>query len=347
MILLTGATGYLGSEIARLLIERGEPFRVFVRHPAQLGFDPSSVHCEVVMGDLRDQAAIERALEGARQVIHTAALVKMWTPVRDDYWRVNLDGLKALLRAAASAGVERVVYTSSFIALGPSGDPSTAPGRGRRAFSNEYEETKSQALVWLREQGFRQFPIIALCPGVIYGPGPRTEGNLIGNMMDQYLAGKFPGLLGTGEQCWSFSFNEDVARAHLAALEKGRLGKEYVLAGDNRSLNEFFRILSEVSGVYFPIRHLPFFVGKIAGAVHLARAELFGRSPQITPGIVKIFKQHWAYSSEKAQSELGYRVTRLEDGLRKTLAVDQNTRRGASTRRRQDAKVSNGPATVV
>ncbi len=320
MVLLTGATGYLGSQVARQFAERRIPFRVLVRDASRLGFDPGAADCSVFVGDLTDSGAVEKAMRGAKQVVHTAALVKMWVRDRRDFERVNVIGLKGLLRAAADAGVERVVYTSSFIALGPSSDPRAGEElRHPGPFANEYEATKTRALAWLREEGYRQFPVVTLLPGVVYGPGPKTEGNLVGGMIEQYLAGKFPGLLGSGEQRWSFSFNEDVAAAHLAALEKGCPGQEYLLAGDNRPLNDLFRVLAELSGIQRPVRHLPLALGKLVGAIELARAELFGRPPQLTPGVIQIFKHDWVYSSAKAARELGYRVTPLEEGLRKTL----------------------------
>ncbi len=320
MLLLTGATGYLGSQIARELIARRAPFRVLVRDAARLDFDPKAAGCEVVLGDVRDAEALARGCRGARRVIHAAALVKMWVRDRQDFRRVNIEGLKNLLRAAAEAGVERVVYTSSFIALGPSADAAAGESlRHRGPYANEYEESKARALDWLREEGYRSFPVVTLFPGVLYGPGPRTEGNLVGGMIEQYLAGKFPGLLGSGEQRWSFSFNEDVVATHLAALEKGRPGGEYLLAGDNRALNDFFRILARLAGVVRPVRHLPFVAGKIVAELEVARASITGRPPQLTPGVVEIFKHDWVYSSAKAQLELGHRVRPLEEGLKKTL----------------------------
>jgi len=246
----------------------------------------------------------------------------MWVRDRREFERVNVEGLKNLLAAAAANGAERVVYTSSFIALGPSADPNAGEGlRHSGPFSNEYVQTKARALSWLRAEGFKRFPVVALFPGVIYGPGPRTEGNLVGGMIDQYRAGKFPGLLGSGEPRWRFSFNQDVGGAHLAALEKGRLGEEYVLGGDNRSLNDFFRVLAQISKVNRPVRHLPFVAGKLVGAIELARAKLFGRPPQLTPGVVEVFKHDWVYSSAKAVKELDYRITPLEEGVARTLSV--------------------------
>ena len=325
MILLTGATGYLGSRIAQELAARRLPFRVLVRSRSRLSFDASTAGAEVVEGDLRDADAVGLALQGVDRVIHTAALVKMWVRHPADFRRVNVDGLKALVEAAHQAGVERVIYTSSFIALGPSADASAGEGlRHHGPYSNEYEQTKVEALAWLREEGFTRYRVLALMPGVIYGPGPLTEGNLVGGMVSQYLAGKFPGLLGSGNQRWSFAFNDDVVAAHLAALDRGKPGEEYVLGGDNRSLNDLFQVLAELSGVRRPVRHLPFAVGKIVGALELAKANLFGRSPQLTPGVVEIFKHDWIYSSAKAEHELGYHVTRLEDGLKKTLGSAMN-----------------------
>ena len=190
-------------------------------------------------------------------MIHTAALVKMWVRNRLDFGRVNVDGLQNLLHAAERAGVQRVIYTSSFIALGPSQDVN-ADERLRHAgpYSDAYEESKARALQWLRAEGLRRYPVTVIYPGVIYGPGPATEGNLVGGMIEQYLAGKFPGLLGSGEQRWSFAFLPDVVNAHLAALDQGKTGEEYLLAGDNRSLNDFFRLLADSDAC--PISGSPF-----------------------------------------------------------------------------------------
>jgi nucleoside-diphosphate-sugar epimerase len=322
MILLTGATGYLGSQIAREMIARKMEFRVYVREPRRLEFNPGEAPCEISVGDLDGPHSLADAMRGVTQVIHTAGLVKMWVRDPRDFRRINVDGLQNLLRAAANAGVQRVVYTSSFNAMGPSADPGAAEGlRHAGSYSNKYEETKAQALQWLREDGYRQFPVITLFPGVIYGPGPVTDGNFVGLMIQQFLEGKSSRLLGSGEQRWSFAYIEDIVQAHLAALERGKLGDEYILGGDNRSLNDLFRILREQSGVKTPVRHSTFVLAKLAGAVQLARAKLTGRPPQLTPGLVEFFKREWVYSSSKAVKELGYHITPLEEGLRRTLSL--------------------------
>jgi len=330
MILLTGATGYLGSEIAHELVRCEMPFRVLVRDPSRLQFETrnskpetrrATAAYEVVVGDLRDPDSLARAVRGVQRVIHTAALVKVWAKDRRDFWRVNVDGLKNLCRAASDAGVERIVYTSSFIALGPSSDPNAGEElRHDKTYRNEYEQTKAEALDWLRHEGYRQFPVVALLPGVIYGRGPLTEGNMVGNMIHQYLFKMMPALVGSGRQLWSFAYNRDVVAAHVAALEKGRPGQEYILGGDNRSLQDFYRVLAQVSKLWRSVMHVPFGVGKVLGGMDVALAFVAPHQPMLTPGVIEIFKHDWVYSSAKAARELDYHVTPLEEGLRSTLA---------------------------
>ena len=320
MILLTGATGYLGSQIAYALIARRLPFRVLVRDDSRLDFIPRDSGCEVVLGELGDQEAVQKAVTGADVLIHTAALVKMWVPDRRDFRRVNVEALKDLFRAATAAGVQRIVYTSSFIALGPSSDPSANEAlENRGPFSTEYEQSKAEALKWLRGEAKGKFPLVTLCPGVVYGPGPSTDGNLVGNMIEQYLAGTFSGIPGSGNQRWSFAYNGDVVNAHLVAMEKGKPGEAYVVAGDNRSLNSFFKLLADSAGVRRAVRHVPFLLVTLAAKLEVARAKRAGRQPHVTPGVVEVFKRDWVYSSAKAQAELGYHITPLEEGLKMTL----------------------------
>jgi len=322
MISLTGATGYVGSAIAQELVRRGEPFRVLVRDPARLSFDPAPTRCEVVAGDLRDPEAVNRFMKGSRFVIHTAALVKRWVRDRREFWQLNVEAFKHICREAADAGIERIVYTSSFIALGPSSNPGTGEGlRHPPACSNEYERTKVAALEWLRSEGFRQFPVVALLPGVVYGPGPMTGGNLVGGMISQYRSKVPPAIVGSGRQKWSFAYNRDVAAAHLTALENGETGREYVLGGDNRSLNDLYETLARLSGVRRAVMRIPFVAAKATGGLEVALAFVSGRQPTLTPGVVEIFKHDWVYSSEKAKRELGYKVTPLEDGLQITLSA--------------------------
>jgi NAD+-dependent farnesol dehydrogenase len=316
-VLLTGGTGFLGKNVARALTARGHEVRVLAREGSNLAGLPAG---EVVRGDVGDADSLRRAAEGCQAILHMAALVKMWVPERRDFDRVNVEGLRGALAAAEAVGA-RLVYTSSFMALGPTGatpadESQLHPGH---SFCNDYERTKAQADVVARAAAAAGRDVVLLYPGVVYGPGDRTAGNIVVNMIADHLRGRFPGVIGPGDRLWSYAFVEDVAAGHVDALEKGRAGERYVLAGENVSMNDFFRLLAEVAGKPAPRLHIPYAAAGAMGWMLYAWAELTGMEPLLTHEVVGVFRQHWAYSSAKAQRDLGYRTTPLREGLRRTL----------------------------
>ena len=316
-VLLTGGTGFLGKNVARALAAGGRQVRVLARAGSNLGGLPEGA--EVVRGDVTDAGSLRRAAEGCAAVLHMAALVKMWVADRSRFEDVNLGGLRNALEAARGAGA-RLVYTSSFIAVGPTGsepadESRVHPGAG---FRNDYERTKAMADSLAREAAASGQDVVMLYPGVVYGPGDLTDGNLVVKMIADHLGGRFPGIIGPGDRLWSYAFVEDVAAGHLLALEKGRSGERYFLCGENVSMNGLFDTLRDVAGVA-PPRHLPYGVAASLGYALYAWAELTGRDPLLTHEVVNVFREHWAYSSAKAERELGYRPTRLREGLRRTV----------------------------
>src|SRR5262249_408863 len=275
---------------------------------------------DAARGDVCDAAGLRRAAEGCQAVLHMAALVKMWVPERSDFDRVNVEGLRAALAAAEGAGA-RLVYTSSFMAIGPTAaEPADEtrihPGD---VFRNDYERTKARADVIAREAAAAGRDVVLLYPGVVYGPGDRTAGNIVVNMVADHLRGRFPGIIGPGDRLWSYAFVEDVAAGHVAALERGRAGERYLLAGENGAMTDFFAVLAEVAQVAPPRMHIPYAAAGAMGWLLYAWAELTGQPPLLTHEVVGVFREHWAYSSAKAERELGYRVTPLKEGLRRTL----------------------------
>jgi farnesol dehydrogenase len=249
-----------------------------------------------------------------------AALVKMWVPDRDAFEAVNVGGLRNALAAASAAGA-RLLYTSSFIAVGPAGpqpadESQVHDGRG---FRNDYERTKAQADVIAREAAAAGADVVILYPGVVYGPGDLTDGNLVVKMAADHMAGRFPGIVGPGDRVWSYAFVDDVAAGHAAALERGAPGSRYFLAGENVTMNGFFATLAEVSGTPPPTRHIPYAAASALGYALYLWAELTGLPPQLTHEVVGVFRQHWAYTSARAERELGYGKTPLREGLRKTV----------------------------
>jgi farnesol dehydrogenase len=316
-VLLTGGTGFVGKNVARALAARGHDLRLIVREGSNVSGLPAA---EIVQGDVGDAAALRRAAEGCQAILHMAALVKMWVPEREEFARVNVAGLRAALAAAEAVGA-RLVYTSSFMALGPTGaepadERQVHPGH---SFRNDYERTKAEADLVARQAAAAGRDVVLLYPGVVYGPGDRTAGNIVVNMIADHLRGTFPGVIGPGDRLWSYAFVGDVAEGHVAALERGRAGERYLLAGENVTMNDFFRALQDTAGVPAPRRHIPYAAASTLGWMLYAWAELTGQPPLLTHEVVGVFREHWAYTSAKAVRELGYGMTPLREGLRRTV----------------------------
>jgi farnesol dehydrogenase len=316
-VLVTGGTGFLGKSVVRALQAGGHEVRALVRDGSNLA---GLGDAQTALGDVTDAESLRRAAEGCQGVFHMAALVKMWVPDRSRFEAVNVGGLRNALAAAESAGA-RLVYTSSFIAVGPT---EAAPADETRVhpgdrYRNDYERTKAAADAIARQAAAAGRDVVLLYPGVVYGPGERTDGNLVAQMVADHLHGKFPGIVGPGDRLWSYAWVEDVAQGHVAALEKGRAGQRYFLAGENVAMTDFFSVLHEVSGVAPPRRHIPYPAARLLGRLLHAWAELTGHPPLLTHEVVDVFREHWSYSSAKAERELGYTVTPLREGLRRTV----------------------------
>jgi farnesol dehydrogenase len=325
-VLLTGGTGFLGKSVARALAARGHELRILVRATSNVGGLPAGA--ELYQGDVTDAESLCRSADGCGAVLHMAALVKMWVSEPERFDAVNVGGLRNALEAARGAGC-RLVYTSSFIAVGPTGsEPADEsrihPGTG---FRNGYERTKALADTLAREAAAAGRDVVMLYPGVVYGPGELTDGNLVVKMVADHLAGRFPGMIGPGDRLWSYSFLEDVAMGHVLALEQGRSGERYFLCGENVSMNGLFERVQQLAGVA-PPRHIPYPLASALGASLWAWAELTGRQPLLTHEVVNVFREHWAYSSAKAERELGYRPTPLALGLRRTIEWLKESRLG-------------------
>lgn len=321
-ILLTGATGFLGGRLAELLAPH-HALRLLYRSEAQAAAFPAGA--EKVRGDLRDAALLERAAAGCELVIHAAALVKILAPARD-FEAVNVEGFANVLAAAEKAGVARTIYVSSFMALGPTekgpnGELDEAAPAAERDFINDYERTKTRADRLAREAIARGARLDVVYPGVIYGPGPLTEGNIIVRHLLDLQQKKLPALLGKKERRWNYVFVDDVAGGIVRLLEAaaGEPGRRYVLAGDNVSQDEFYRLVARLGNIRVPSLRMPDLLAKTSGLLMKTWAQAFGGTPQLTPDLVEVYRHDWAYSSAKAGRELGYRPRPLAEGLATTL----------------------------
>jgi len=329
-ILVTGATGFIGTRLVGALVERGHRVRALSRRAdpePPPGFDASDggplahERVELVQGDVTDPESIRRAVEGCDCVFHLAAYAKNWAPDPETYFDVNVQGMRNVFDAARDACVRRLVWTSSIVTLGPTrrdrvADENT-PRITDRCFT-EYERTKTVAEKEALQYAEQGFPVVIVNPTRVYGPGHLTEGNALSLLIDDYDRGKVPFLLNRGVNVGNYVLVDDVVEGHLLAMDKGRVGQRYILGGENATLRQFFRLVDEVSGK----RHFQVPVFR-PGALLFAwsqkkRADWFGVHPQITPGWVRTFLADWAHRCEKARVELGYRPTPLAEGIRLT-----------------------------
>jgi nucleoside-diphosphate-sugar epimerase len=304
-VLVTGGTGYLGAAIVRALASRGHTPVVFARRASSAALPGAAID-----GDIRDLPAVRSAAEGADAIVHTAALVSIWHERPVEFHDVNVGGLHNVLDATRTLGIGRLVYTSSFLALPPS-DANTA------LEANHYQRTKREARDVAHAAARTGAPIVILCPGVIYGPGPATEGNLLGRLLRDHLAGRLPGIIGA-HRCWSFAYVLDVARGHVMAIETGHACGEYMLGGENVPQMRAFEIAAQQTGAALP-RRIPTPLAYAAAAIDEARARLTGHAPLLTRGAIEIFRHDWSLDSARSVRELSYRITPLTEGIQATL----------------------------
>lgn len=318
-VLVTGVTGFLGGSVAARLAAAGHAVRGFVRDEAQWPGRPNGA--EAAVGDVLDAASLHRAVSGCDAVVHCAAMVKSWAKDKSAFDRVNVGGLRNVLDAAAAAKA-RLIYTSSFIALGPTDgavfDEDTP--HGPTLPYNDYERTKLAADRLAREAASAGGAIVRIYPGVVYGPGTITAGNHVVQNLILHAKGKLPGMLGSGDCRMSFAYVDDVTAGFAAALARGRDGAGYILGGDNKTLVDLFRAFHAATGIRPPKIKIPYAAARMVGRLQRWRAELTGVEPELTDEVVRIYAHEWAYSSARAQAELGYTVTPLETGVAKTVA---------------------------
>ena len=315
-VLVTGGAGFLGGRIVRALLAHGHDVALMVRG----GRRPSlPEEASIVDGDIRDADLFLRAAEGCDAIIHTAAMVKIWSPRLQDFDDINVGGIRNAI-AAARARQIRLVYTSSFFAVGPtSTTPADESQNHPGNYGNDYERTKALADEVARGYAREGGDIVILYPGVVYGPGELTDGNLVAKLLADQMNGTLPGIVGPGDRLWSYAFVDDVAEAHVAALEQAKMGERYVLGGANATLNEVFAIASKRAGRNLSPRRLPFGLARLVGRAMWIWADITGKMPDLTHQAVGIFEKNWAYRSDKAARELGYRVRPLEEGIRATV----------------------------
>ncbi len=324
---VTGSTGFIGTKLVQLLLDHGYAVRGLTRTTARKPPELSEIGVEYVQGDITDMESLRHGMASCDCVFHLAAYAKNWSRDPKMYDAVNIQGTRNVFTVAQELNVEKIVWTSTIVTLGPTrrgeiGD-ETMPRR-TDSFFTEYERSKTEmereSAQWILEG----LPLITVNPTRVFGPekrsgsGTLTESNSVSILIDDFRKGRFPILLNCGVNVGNYAFVDDVAMGHLLALEKGRIGQRYILGGENASLDALFRMVDRVDGkkrfqlkIY---RLIPMLVARFLEC----RAKIFGVYPPITPGWVRTFLADWAFSCEKAKRELGYEPLSLEEGIRKT-----------------------------
>lgn len=321
-VFVTGATGFIGSHVARLLRERGDDVVALVRSPAR-ATALVGIGCELIEGDLNNRIDVDRGVEGSDAVIHLAARWEVGIPKADcpKMEDVNVGGVRRVLDSASENNTPRAVYVSTVNVFGDTKGQiadESYQGTGSRTFYSCYESSKFKAhkLAESRIQGGA--PVVIVQPGLVYGPGDHSE---VGRQILMAARGRLRLAMLT-DIGLSMTYVDDVAQGIIAALDTGVIGESYVLAGENVRLRQALEITARLAGTRIPSKDIPAHLLRLVIPYGSWLGPKLGYPPNLRELIdVADGKTYWA-SSAKATEQLGYSARSLEDGLRATLAAD-------------------------
>ena len=317
-VLVTGASGFVGSAVARIARERGFDVRVVIRKTSSRQ-NLEGLDAEVVIGDMRDEASMRAAMKGVRYLLHVAADYRIWARDPGEIERANLEGTEATMRAALAEGVERIVYTSSVATLkvSPAGDivDETKPAQAHQTIG-AYKRSKV-----LAERAVERMVANDGLPAVIVNPstpiGPRdVKPTPTGRIIVEAATGKIPAFVDTG---LNLVHVDDVANGHFLALERGVIGERYILGGENLSLQQMLADIAGLAGRKPPTIKLPrgpLYPLAIGAELY---AKFSGKEPFVTVDGLRMSKNKMYFTSAKAERELGYRARPYGEGLSHAL----------------------------
>ena len=295
-ILVTGASGFVGWHVARELLERGHKVRALLRPQSRI----PELDVEPITGDLRDPDSLARAATGCSVLYHVAADYRLWSKNPAELYESNVVGTRNILTAAQSAGLERIVYTSTVGCIHIPGDEATPVSLDD--MTGAYKRSKFQAEQVALEFAAHGLPVVIVNPTAPMGdhdfkPTPT------GQVVVDFLKGNMPAYIDTG---LNVVHVRDVAAGHLLACEKGQIGERYILGGENMTLGGILKELAALTGRKAPTIELPYAVAWTAGVVTTAWAHLTGIPPRAPLEAVRMAKKKMWVSHAKATIELGY-----------------------------------------
>jgi dihydroflavonol-4-reductase len=315
---VTGATGFLGTHVARALAEQGADLRLLVRSTSNLK-NLEGLKAETATGDLRDPPTLEKAMAGCEVVFHAAADYRLWVRDPNEMYRSNVEGTRAIIEAARKNSVRCVVYTSSVATMGFTGNGRPADEDSPVALADmigHYKRSKFMAEQVALEAGRNGMRVVTVNPTTPVGERD-VKPTPTGRIVVDFLKRKFPAYVDTGLNLVDV---RECARGHVAAMEKGKSGERYILGGENLTLKQILDKLGAIAGLPSPNVKLPYFVAYVAGAVdETVSGRLLGREPRATIETVRMGKKKMWASSAKAERELGWKTTPADAALRRAV----------------------------
>lgn len=315
---ITGATGFLGSHVARILAEQGAELRLLVRPTSNLR-NLEGFKAETATGDLRDAASLEKAMSGCDTVFHVAADYRLWVRDPNEMYRSNVSGTKAILEAARKQGVRRVVYTSSVATIGFTSDGHPADEESQVSLADmigPYKRSKFMAEQIALEAGRKGMHVVTVNPTTPVGEQD-VKPTPTGRIVVDFLKRKFPAYVETGLNLVDV---RECASGYIAALERGKPGERYILGGENLTLKQILDKLGKITGLPSPKIKLPYLFAYATGVVDEAiTGRLLKREPRATVDTVRMGKKKMFASSDKAERELGWKIVPVEDALRRAV----------------------------
>ena len=314
LVFVTGATGFLGSHVARALAAQGADLRLLVRASSNLS-NIEDLKAERVVGDLRDPASFEKALSGCEAVFHVAADYRLWVRDPDEMYRSNVEGTRAILEAARRTGIRRVVYTSSVATMGFTSKGHLADEESPVALDNmigPYKRSKFMAEQVAIEAGRGGMDVVIVNPTTPVGERD-IKPTPTGRIVVDFLKKKFPAYVDTGLNLVDAG---ECARGHVAALEKGKSGERYILGGENLTLKQILDKLAAITGLPSPKVRVPYVMALATGVVdEMVTGRLLGREPRATIDAVRMGRKKMFVTSAKAERDLGWKIVPVDDAL--------------------------------
>jgi len=316
--LVTGATGFIGSAVARALVSSGHEVRALVR-PNSDRANLLGLPIEVMEGDLRDRPSLVKAVDGCRAVFHAGADYRLWARDPETIYETNVAGTEALLAAAEAGGVERFVYTGSVGAMGidPSGNPAdeTTPVTIEDLIGH-YHRSKFLAEQAVHKFAARGFPAVIVCPTFPLGPRD-IKPTPTGRAIRDAAFGRMPAYVDTGINVVHV---DDVATGHVLAFQRGRIGQSYILGGDNMTLHDLLMLVARTQGRQARLVRIPHAAVFAMALAAEGFARLTGHAPLVTLDEARLARRHMYFSSARAERELGYKARPADEAVRDAIA---------------------------